>query len=331
MEDELRYINKAFKCENCSTRFKKLVHSSESSTTCPSCHQSNANEIEPSEFNRETIDRSYRLTFIDGVDPNLQSQYHPRTDIFDTDPRNLYGDPRTRIPRQEERTATEIPRQQPQASPTSQTRQQPQTSSTSQASTRPTETARQRPRGRVYNMNFYIPFNISPFRGSVNRLPLDGFFFDNFFDTLFFMPAVDVFTDNFSSNFNSNFMDPLTRIIFVQSMQNQPTGTPPTSREAISRLKRFKMTEEYCKKDPKDNTIEYPTCSVCLTEISKDAETVLIPCGHMYHNQCILKWLEMHSTCPVCRYQLPTEGGDTEERGGSGMNDSTFYMNGRVA
>ena len=34
-----------------------------------------------------------------------------------------------------------------------------------------------------------------------------------------------------------------------------------------------------------------------------------MPCMHQIHDLCIVPWLEMHthSSCPLCRHQLPTE------------------------
>ena len=179
----------------------------------------------------------------------------------------------------------------------------------------------------IPNYNPFVNYLfISPFNGSVNRQPVN-FLFGDIFSNFFMIPTNEVFIDNFSSNFNSNFTDPLLRIIFIRSMnENQPTGSPPTSKEALKRLKHFKMNEEYCKKD--GNNLEYPTCSICLTSIDKDQDTILIPCGHLFHNQCIVKWLEMHNTCPVCRYELPTDDEDYERtRNNSRSNSNLNFSN----
>uniref|UniRef100_J3L8B4 RING-type domain-containing protein n=1 Tax=Oryza brachyantha TaxID=4533 RepID=J3L8B4_ORYBR len=32
-----------------------------------------------------------------------------------------------------------------------------------------------------------------------------------------------------------------------------------------------------------------------------------MPCGHIYHHACILPWLALRSSCPVCRHQMPTD------------------------
>lgn len=41
---------------------------------------------------------------------------------------------------------------------------------------------------------------------------------------------------------------------------------------------------------------------------------VQLPCKHCFHEECILPWLELHHTCPICRAELPSEPG----QGGGG-------------
>ncbi|KAI4377853.1 hypothetical protein MLD38_015420 [Melastoma candidum] len=46
-------------------------------------------------------------------------------------------------------------------------------------------------------------------------------------------------------------------------------------------------------------------CVVCINRF-EDSETLrLLPkCKHAFHASCIDKWLESHSTCPLCRYRV---------------------------
>ncbi|KAJ8440111.1 LOW QUALITY PROTEIN: hypothetical protein Cgig2_003436 [Carnegiea gigantea] len=46
-------------------------------------------------------------------------------------------------------------------------------------------------------------------------------------------------------------------------------------------------------------------CAVCLTEFDDDDALRLLPhCDHVFHPECIDKWLQAHTTCPVCRADL---------------------------
>lgn len=42
-------------------------------------------------------------------------------------------------------------------------------------------------------------------------------------------------------------------------------------------------------------------CSICLENFCADSEIVQLPCGHLYHETCILEWLKAKFTCPFCR------------------------------
>ena len=49
-----------------------------------------------------------------------------------------------------------------------------------------------------------------------------------------------------------------------------------------------------------DNKIEIirdNTCSICL----ESGGSKLLPCGHRFHKTCIIKWMKVSKTCPLCR------------------------------
>lgn len=74
--------------------------------------------------------------------------------------------------------------------------------------------------------------------------------------------------------------------------------SPPASRWTVEMLPNITVL-----------MVEKGECVICLEEWCKgDMETEL-PCKHKYHLKCVKKWLEIHSTCPQCRYELmPLEG-----------------------
>ncbi|GJN38562.1 hypothetical protein PR202_gb27617 [Eleusine coracana subsp. coracana] len=54
------------------------------------------------------------------------------------------------------------------------------------------------------------------------------------------------------------------------------------------------------------------TCSVCLGAFQAGETVRLLPvCLHLYHVDCIDPWLNVHSTCPICRSGIdsPMDGG----------------------
>lgn len=45
-------------------------------------------------------------------------------------------------------------------------------------------------------------------------------------------------------------------------------------------------------------------CSICLNSILILQKRDQIPCGHMYHSECINKWFNKKKTCPMCRVRI---------------------------
>ncbi|XP_038696570.1 RING-H2 finger protein ATL77-like [Tripterygium wilfordii] len=45
-------------------------------------------------------------------------------------------------------------------------------------------------------------------------------------------------------------------------------------------------------------------CCVCLGEFLASVSVARMPCNHVFHDCCILRWLQRADTCPICRQQL---------------------------
>ncbi|KAK1263269.1 putative RING-H2 finger protein ATL50 [Acorus gramineus] len=46
-------------------------------------------------------------------------------------------------------------------------------------------------------------------------------------------------------------------------------------------------------------------CAVCLQDFGVEEEEIRrTSCGHLYHGECIFRWFEKNSTCPICRFDM---------------------------
>ena len=44
------------------------------------------------------------------------------------------------------------------------------------------------------------------------------------------------------------------------------------------------------------------TCAICIETFKKGDNYVILPCGHMFHKNCVETWLtNKKNTCPTCR------------------------------
>lgn len=42
------------------------------------------------------------------------------------------------------------------------------------------------------------------------------------------------------------------------------------------------------------------TCSICMTEFELDEKVGDLPCGHLFHTECLKTWVIWRNTCPLC-------------------------------
>ena len=87
-------------------------------------------------------------------------------------------------------------------------------------------------------------------------------------------------------------------------------GQPPASKASIEAMPSLEIGES-----------EDGECVVCLEEWKPGEVAKEMPCKHKFHDECIEKWLEIHGSCPVCRYKMPV---DEEEMGKKRDEERSF-------
>ncbi|XP_004304786.1 PREDICTED: E3 ubiquitin-protein ligase RNF181-like [Fragaria vesca subsp. vesca] len=70
----------------------------------------------------------------------------------------------------------------------------------------------------------------------------------------------------------------------------------PASESSIKKLLKKRVRVE-----------EGESCSVCLEEFRAGTYETSMDCSHVFHRECIGKWMTQSHYCPVCRYEMPTD------------------------
>lgn len=82
---------------------------------------------------------------------------------------------------------------------------------------------------------------------------------------------------------------------------------PPASKSAIESMPTLVIAACHVSNDSH--------CAVCKEAFEIGAEARQMPCKHIYHHGCILPWLSLRNSCPVCRTELPVEGAPAQTVG----------------
>jgi len=48
-------------------------------------------------------------------------------------------------------------------------------------------------------------------------------------------------------------------------------------------------------------------CSICLCDYEVGDELTRLPCGHIYHLECVTSWTNQSTRCPLCNHELQEE------------------------
>ncbi|KAJ8559740.1 hypothetical protein K7X08_003798 [Anisodus acutangulus] len=123
-------------------------------------------------------------------------------------------------------------------------------------------------------------------------------------------------------NFGDYFLGPGLEQLIQQLAENDPNryGTPAAAKSVVLGLPDVKVSDELLTSDSSQ-------CAVCKDSFELNELVKQMPCKHIYHKDCIFPWLELHNSCPVCRFELPTDDSDYENRKTSQYSMNTSRNN----
>ncbi|KAL9245539.1 hypothetical protein vseg_019180 [Gypsophila vaccaria] len=101
------------------------------------------------------------------------------------------------------------------------------------------------------------------------------------------------------------FTGPGLQDLIQELTENDRQGPPPAADAAIDAIPTINMTERHVAEGG-------PECPVCKEMLDIGSQVRRLPCKHVYHSDCIVPWLRLHNSCPVCRTELPTPSVESE-------------------
>ena len=79
----------------------------------------------------------------------------------------------------------------------------------------------------------------------------------------------------------------------------------------------LELNEFQYKHIKKYSKIKEKKCSICLLKYKKSDIIKELPCNHIFHKNCILKWMEKSNVCPICKYDITEEVNNIELKNSS--------------
>ncbi|OZJ03114.1 hypothetical protein BZG36_03373 [Bifiguratus adelaidae] len=92
------------------------------------------------------------------------------------------------------------------------------------------------------------------------------------------------------------FLDNLISQLLEES-QASAKGPPPASDRFIKALPNI----------PPTAIASEEQCIICKDDLHTSTCITKMPCGHLYDKECLVPWLKLHNTCPMCRLSVESE------------------------
>jgi len=111
---------------------------------------------------------------------------------------------------------------------------------------------------------------------------------------------------NVMGNVMQAMMEHIAQAVVERSVEDTQPSVPPANESARDALPKVIVTKE----DLIDNNNSH--CCVCMEDYKAGARATRMFCGHLFCTTCIREWLRTANSCPVCRFELPTDSPEYE-------------------
>ena len=83
----------------------------------------------------------------------------------------------------------------------------------------------------------------------------------------------------------------------------------------------LELNEFQYKHIKKYTKVKEKKCAICLINYKSSDIIKEFPCKHIYHKNCILKWIKKSNRCPLCKYDITGDINDMEIKKEGENND----------
>jgi len=120
------------------------------------------------------------------------------------------------------------------------------------------------------------------------------------------MPRSDLAMLSFQAQLALAIMESQRQV--MQGGYGHPDGEHSTVGVSDDQKQTWKRTKYASSSSSSSKQVVEPeedvTCSICLCDYEPGDNIVTLPCGHMYHEDCVSSWTSNHIRCPLCNYDL---------------------------